>query len=254
MAGRRGYRFVAIFTSRPRLLSLQLSLMTSNRAPNWKRHLRDPDVWQAFGIASLTLIGTAGLAWLVHFRRTWKVAGSAPVQPSAGCHLLLFGKKLRDGVADRDLIDRIARAHALIQEGRVRALILLGGSNDGGPTEAAVAQELLLELGVPDGFPIILDEASGDTLENLRHARSLLAALAEAPIVLLSNRYHLARCALLAHSIGLQHELCAAESETRLQRGHWISTIKEASLSLWLDAGIRWARLIGHRRMLSKLA
>ncbi len=227
--------------------------MTTHRAPSWQRHLRDPDVWQAFAVASLALIGSAGLAWLLHVRHTWRVARSAPVLPSADCHLLLFGKKLDNGIADRDLIDRIARAHALIRAGRVRALILLGGSRDGGPSEAAVAQDLLLQLGMPEGFPIVLDEASGDTLENLRHARGLLAALGDAPVVLLSNRYHLARCALLAHSIGLQHELCAAESDPGFGRGHWLRLVKEASLSLWLDAGIRWARLIGHRRMLSKL-
>ncbi len=226
----------------------------ADSAPNWQRHLRDPDVWQAFTVATLALVGTAGLALLLHLWRTWRVARSATVLPSAGCHLLLFGKKLRAGVADPDLVDRIARAHALINARHVSALILLGGSTDGGPSEAAVAQKMLLELGVPDGIPIILEEASGDTLENLRHARGFLAALGEAPVVLLSNRYHLARCSLLAATIGIRHELCAAETATGPSRSHHLLMIKEASLSLWLDAGIRWARLIGHRRMLSKLA
>ncbi len=223
-------------------------------APSWQRHLRDPDVWHAFAVATLALVGTAGLTWLLHLGRTWRVARAATVLPPAGCHLLLFGKKLRAGVADRDLVDRIARAHALLRARRVSVLILLGGSSDGGPSEAAVAQKMLLELGVPDGIPIMLEEASGDTLENLRHARGFLAALGEAPVVLLSNRYHLARCSLLARTIGIPHELCAAETATRLSCTHHLLMFKEASLSLWLDAGIRWARLIGHRRMLSKLA
>lgn len=233
------------FPRRPRI--------DSGRNPAWRRHLRDPDVWHALVIASIALVGSAGVAWLLHFRQVWQRARSTPSTPPQPGHVLLFGKRLRDGHADVDLHARIECAHRLLQTDHVVSLILLGGSTDGGRSEAAVAHELLMARNLPTQVPVRLEEASGDTLENLRNARDLLAGSNDAQIVLLSSRYHLARCALLARSVGLPHVLCAAETHWQPGVRDWLLMSKEASLGLWLDAGIRWARLIGHRRMLSKL-
>lgn len=221
--------------------------------PAWQRHLRDPDVWHVLAITSLAVLGTAGLVWLLHCHRVWRTARSAASAPAGAGHVLLFGKRLRRGAADADLLDRVAGAHRLVRGDRVHSLLLLGGRTDEGSSEAAFAHRLLRERGIPDQLPVRLEEASGDTLENLRHARALLAAESVQRVVLLSSRYHLARCALLARSIGLDHELCAAEQSWQPGARHWLMIAREASLSLCLDAGIRWARLIGHRRMLSKV-
>jgi len=215
--------------------------------------MRDPDVWHVFAVAGIAVVGTGGLLWLLHFHRVLRTARHTPSAPAQARHLLLFGKRLHGGRADADLRLRIERAHRLVHADQAQALMLLGGSTDGGRSEAAVAHELLRELGLPECLPVRLEEASGDTLENLRHARDLLAGQAAGRVILLSSRYHLARCALLARSIGLEHELCAAETHWQPSLRHWLLLAKEASLSLCLDAGIRWARLIGHRRMLSKV-
>ena len=68
-------------------------------------------------------------------------------------------------------------------------------------------------------------------------------------MALLSNRYHLARCALLAECVGLDAMLCGAESRWRFTP----AVIGEASLLMWIDIGRRWARLIRSERMLAKL-
>jgi uncharacterized SAM-binding protein YcdF (DUF218 family) len=224
-----------------------------SRTPAWQRHLRDPDVWQAGAVALSLLVASLGTLWLYHFVRVWRTARAAPHAPLAPGCLLVFGKRLSAGVADADLRARIARAHRLRQDGGTSMLVLLGGAVGDEPSEAAVARDLLRDLGGDERCPLLLEEASGDTLENLRHARALLDARGIAEVTLLSNRYHLARCALLARSIGLAHRLCAAEERWQPAVGTWPTLIKEAGLSLWLDAGIRWARLTGHRRMLSRL-
>jgi uncharacterized SAM-binding protein YcdF (DUF218 family) len=225
----------------------------STRAPTWKRHLRDPDVWHAALVAIVLLVASLGVLWFIYLYRVWQRARSASSQAPGQHCLLVFGKRLVDGAAHADLHARIARAHALIMQGSVHTLVLLGGGVGDERSEAGVASALLSALGLPASFALLLEESSGDTLENLRHARLLLANRHAGSVVLLSNRYHLARCSFLATSVGMEHTLCAAEDRWRLHARHCLILIKEASLYLWLDAGIRWARWTGHRRMLSKL-
>jgi uncharacterized SAM-binding protein YcdF (DUF218 family) len=221
--------------------------------PAWRRHLRDPDVWHAALVALLALIASLGTLWLRQLYRAWRMAAAAPFELGGSHCLLVFGKRLRHGVADADLRARIARAHALIGNGNVHTLVLLGGRVGAEPSEAEVAAELLTEWGLPDDLPMLLEQASGDTLENLRHARGLLERHHTGQVILLSNRYHLARCSLLASAVGLDHRCCAAEPRRVVDTRHALLLIKEAGLLLMLDTGIRWARLIGHQRMLSKL-
>lgn len=224
------------------------------RLPAWQRHLRDPDVWQTALVATSLLMMSLGTLWAVYLHRVWRTARIAP-QDIAGSHcLLVFGKRLRKGAADADLRARIACTHRLLGSGNVHSLVLLGGPVGAERSEASVAHELLRDLGLGAAIPVQLEEASGDTLENLRHARALLAERQIDRVVLLSNRYHLARCTLLADSIGLTHSVCAAEQRWQEHPRHWAMLCKEASLSFWLDVGIRWARFTGHRRMLSKLS
>lgn len=221
--------------------------------PAWRRHLHDPDVWHAAFVALLVLIASAGALWLWFLYRAWHLARTAPFELRGRHCLLVFGKRLRYGVADADLRARIERAHALICNGNVHTLVLLGGRVGAEPSEAEVAFGLLQARGIPGDLTVMLEQASGDTLENLRHARGLLENHHSEQVVLLSNRYHLARCSLLAASVGVDHLCCAAEARWTLDARHALLLIKEAILAYWLDAGMRWARLIGHQRMLSKL-
>ena len=56
----------------------------------------------------------------------------------------------------------------------------------------------------------MLDEAARDTVQNLRNAAAAIGPGRRAAIV--SNRYHLARCGWIARGLGLDWQLCAAES------------------------------------------
>ncbi len=234
-----------------------MHLNAAQGLPAWKRHVRDPDLWHTAAVAGLLLVASLGSLWFIYLWRAWRTARTVSAVHEGRHCLLVFGKRLVVGAADADLLARITRAHALVESGAVHTLVLLGGRVGNERSEAEVTGDLLRNLGLPLNLPIFLEELSGDTLENLRHARGLLAAqcgeLGAGGVVLLSNRYHLARCSLLAANVGLEHALCAAEDSWRPGMRHWVLLAKEASLSLWLDSGIRWARLIRHRRMLSKL-
>jgi uncharacterized SAM-binding protein YcdF (DUF218 family) len=212
--------------------------------------LSDLDVLQSLSVAMVACLATGGLLFVAYFVRALRVALRAPVAMQRARTLLLFGKRMAVGEPDVDYLARIARAHEQIARGHCDRVLLLGGASSLGSSEAAAAHHELLRLGIPAGVEIILEDASIDTLENLRNARNLLAAQPAQPVALLSSRYHLARCQWLARQLGFECELCAAEDRfvpnfARLRR-----LVLEAGYIFWADIGTRWARLIERESML----
>ncbi len=217
----------------------------SARRFHLQRLFSDRDVLHALLVTGVVTVASGGLVYLAWLWQSVRVASRAGT--TAGGAVLVFGKHCIDGRPDAEFRARLQRAHALANTGQASRVLLLGGGGD--PTEAAVAARELRALGWPEQVPLLLEDQSRDTLENLRHAHALMG-VGDGPALLLSNRYHLARCALLADCIGLEHRLCAAEDGWRFTP----KVLLEAGLSLCIDVGRRWARLIGHRRMLDKLS
>lgn len=224
----------------------------------------DRDILHAAVVAVAACALSAGLVYLGYFVHVLRVARKAPCVPAAtqgepADWVLLFGKHAPGGRPDADFCARLDRAAALWRERPPLRMVLLGGGPAGMPTEADLAREGLLARGVAGDAPLLLEAASRDTLQNLRNARELLAAgldagAARVRVVLLSSRYHLARCALFARQLGLQAELCAAEARLSLSPGTLWRIAGEAGYLCLADVGTRWARLIRHRRMLARVS
>jgi len=224
----------------------------------------DGDVLHTGVVAAAACVLSAGLVYVGYFVHVWRVAQRAPCRPERGECVLLFGKHAPQGRIDRDFAARLDRAVSLWSERRPASVVLLGGGADGEPSEAEVARNALLARGVGD-VPLQLEAQSRDTLQNLRNARELLRGAARRAmhgggtkdalprVTLLSNRYHLARCALFARQLGFDCELCAAEPRLPLGPRTLLRLAGEAAYVCWTDLGTRWARLIGHRRMLARV-
>lgn len=217
----------------------------------WRR-LSDHDALHSLAIAVLAFVGSGGLLFVWHFLRSLRVARRSTTTMHRARTLFVFGKRLVGGRADADFLARIARAHEQMCAGRCARVVLLGGAREGA-TEAAVAAAELRRRGVPANIELILEQRSIDTLENLRNARALLGARHGEPVALLSSRYHLARCALLARQLGFDAELVAAEDRFEASPARLRRLALEAGYILWTDIGTRWARLIGNRRMLERV-
>ena len=199
---------------------------------------------------------SAGLVYLGYFLHVLRVARRAPCTPERGECVLLFGKHAPHGRIDADFAARLERAATLWSQRPPGHFILLGGGAPDEPSEAEVARGALLARGLSAGPALCLEARSRDTLQNLRNAREMLAGPSgqgQPRVTLLSNRYHLARCALFARQLGYDWELCAAEPRLSMKPSTLLRIAGEAFFVAWSDIGTRWARFIGERRMLARV-
>ena len=214
----------------------------------------DRDVLHVGGIALAACVFSAGLVYAGYFVHTFRVARAAPCEPRDGRCVLLFGKHAPGGRIDADFDARIQRAGQLWRSHAPQRLMLLGGGPQGQPSEAEIARDALLARASITEAALHLERDSRDTLQNLRNARELLRQAAhQGPVVLVSSRYHLARCRQFARQLGIQAELCAAEPRLSLSPRMLLRLAGEAGYLCLLDIGTRWARFIRSQRMLERV-
>ena len=94
------------------------------------------------------------------------------------------------------------RAADLYHQGRVSHLIGCGGLGRWPPTEAAAIGDLLVAAGVPADC-IRYEDQSTRTLENIRFALPILAALSAKQVIIVTDWYHAPRARLIARRLGL---------------------------------------------------
>jgi uncharacterized SAM-binding protein YcdF (DUF218 family) len=97
---------------------------------------------------------------------------------------------------------RLELAIELFRQGAAPVLLLSGGGNGIEP-EAEIMRRMALAWGVP-ATVLLVETASRDTLGNARHSAALLLARDWRRIVLVSDRTHLPRAALLFRLAGLE--------------------------------------------------
>ncbi|MEI7035395.1 ElyC/SanA/YdcF family protein [Fulvimonas yonginensis] len=221
------------------------------------RYLGDRDVLHAAAVTLLAVLLSGGLVWLGYLLHVVWIAWRTP---SALCErqvLLVFGRRLAVDRPERDYRARLARARALIRSGQVRQVLLLGGCSGGRVSEAEAGYAWLARRGLPAAVEVVLEQDSVDSLENLRHARDLLRGASTGalpPVALLTSRYHLARCLLLARRLGFEGRPVAAERALPCTPRYLVRLLREAAYLMWIDLGVRWARLVGLGRMAERIS
>ena len=222
------------------------------------RYLRDRDVQYAALVTVLALLLSAGLLWLGYLIHVWRIAARSPLTPSRRMTVLVFGQRLQHDHPPPDYRLRLRRALKLLRQQQVDHLLLLGGRSGGTCTEAEAGLAWLQQQGMPAAAQVELEQDSVDSLENLRHARRLLQAgrpNGQLPsVALVTSRYHLARCLLLARRLGFDSVPVAAEPALPRQPRYLGLLLMEATYLMWIDMGLRWARLTGHHRMAARIS
>lgn len=205
----------------------------------------------------LVTLLSVGLVWLGYVIHVCRIAAFSPLVPPRRMIVLVFGQRLRGDVPAHDYRQRLRRALDLLRQEHVSHVLLLGGHSGGRCSEAAAGHTWLQQHGLPAGSRVELEQESVDSLENLRHARQLLQAQTPAgplpPVALVTSRYHLARCLLLAKRLGFSGVPVAAEPALPRRARYAGLLLMEATYLMWIDLGMRWAGLIGHRRMAARI-
>lgn len=223
------------------------------------RYLSDRDVLHAALVTAAAVVLSLGLVWIGYLVHVWRVAARSPLAPDSPMTVLVFGRRLVRDAPENDYQQRLRRALALMRSGSTDHVLLLGGRSGGAVSEAAAGRAWLEQHEWPAGVTVQLEQASVDSLENLRHARSLLQedgpiTRVLPPVALVTSRYHLARCLLLARRLGFDSVPVAAEPALVLDRRYVMRLMAESGYLMWIDIGSRWAALIGHRRIRSRLS
>jgi len=229
----------------------------SSRRNPW-RYLRDADVLHAAVVTLFAIVFSAGIVWIGYIVHVWRTARQAPTTLPGRWVVLVFGRQLVAEEPEHDYRGRLARALALLRGRIASRVLLLGGRSSGTRSEAEAGHAWLQGQGLPADVPIELEQESVDSLENLRHARGLLQGGDRAevlpPVALLTSRYHLARCLLLAQRLGFDGHAVAAEDALPRTPRYLALLLMEATYLMWIDLGVRWARLTGHRRMAARIS
>ncbi len=234
------------------------TIITPLKRGPW-RYLSDRDVLHAAVVTLLALVLSLGLIWVGYFVYVWRVAARSPLTLPRPMTVLVFGRRLVRDEPERDYQQRLTRALALMRAEQTDHVLLLGGRSGGHLSEAAAGRAWLAGHELPPGVTLQLEQASVDSLENLRHARSLLQEDGPVvrllpPVALVTSRYHLARCLLLARRLGFDSVPIAAEPTLVLTRRYLVRLLAESGYLMWIDVGARWGQLIGHRRIVSRLS
>jgi len=230
--------------------------MPAVRSP-W-RYLRDHDIQHAAVVTVLAVLLSAGLVWLGYLIHVCRVAACSPLAPPRRMIALVFGRRLENDAPEHDYQLRLRRVLILAEQQQTDHVLLLGGCSGGQCSEAAAGHAWLLQHGLATDVRVELEQNSVDSLENLRQARRLLQAQADRaglpPVALVTSRYHLARCLLLARRLGFNATPIAAEPAMSWHRRYLGLLLIESGFLMWTDLGLRWAQLIGHRRMHERIS
>ena len=173
-------------------------------------------IWRhAWGKALLLASGAAllGLTVLVGVLCA-KVISHLHDTPETPCRtVIVLGCQVRKTAPSLLLQYRVQAAADYLTAHPDAVAVLSGGQGSGEEiSEAECMYRLLVQMGI-DPARLYREEASRDTVENLRFSMALMAqAGMEGPAVIVSNDFHICRALTIAEKLGLEAEGLAARS------------------------------------------
>lgn len=117
--------------------------------------------------------------------------------------IIIYGARIKkDGTPSDALKDRLRHAVTLFKKGCSRFLVMTGGMNEDGVSEAQSMKNFAVSLGIPDER-IILDEEGCSTYHSVINVKKIMDALGWQNSLSVSNGYHLLRIKIAAERVGL---------------------------------------------------
>jgi uncharacterized SAM-binding protein YcdF (DUF218 family) len=181
-------------------------------------------------IAAVPVLALGALAFLVD-----RAARPVPSSQNAQAIVVLGARVLPSGHAAPALRRRAEMAAELYRAGRAPVVVFSGGSAGNQPSEASIARDIAVSLGVPPQA-CVLEDHSHSTAENAALTVPLLKERRIGEVLLVSDGYHLLRAQAHFTSLGITaHPVASGRELNAGGRAYW--TLREVAALLrrpWL--------------------
>ena len=205
-------------------------------------------------LSNVIMVATCAVLYCWHLARIINIARQSSAAIPDDATLMVLGMRLAGDAMTPDYRCRLECAYTLYAQQRVRQILILGGRSGASRlSEAECGRNLLLSKGVK-AQDLVMEDRSRDTLENLRNARKLLVDQGQQNLIMITNRYHLARSELIARGLGMTPVLRGAERDFRLSPRILGRLLLEAYFAHWYWVGSTWSRLVGWKHSLARIS
>jgi SanA protein len=157
--------------------------------------------------AAVPLLLVAGANALVLLDARGEAVASVAEVPRAQAALVLGAQVKSDGTPSAMLSDRIAAAADLYRAGKVDKLLLSGDHGRWAYDEVGTMRRELLDRGIP-ARDLFTDHAGFDTWDSAQRAKRVFGVDS---VVVVTQRFHMARALYAAHRAGLDATGYAAD-------------------------------------------
>ncbi len=149
-----------------------------------------------------------------------------------------------------DAGDRLWQTVSLYQQGKIRKILISGGSTwDRGKPEADAVRDVLLSMGIP-GDDVLAESGSWNTYENARNSADLIATTQPgASCLLITSALHMPRSLACFRKAGLNPDAFPAEHMARHDRVFWPEWLlpKSDGLSQWNRIINEWMGILAYK-------
>ncbi len=200
-----------------------------------KRHVKRL-IAALIALAIVTVVLLSGLRLWVERKFRADVYHQVEDTPSRPVALVLGAGLWADGSLTPVLADRVATAADLYHADRIDKLLLSGDNRFVDYNEPQAMREYALRLGVPDE-DIVLDYAGRRTYDSCYRARAIFGV---DRVVLVTQRFHVARSLYLCDALGLDAvAILADRRQYTLRRYRWEVREYLALALAWWDVNVR---------------
>ena len=226
-----------------------MALLTRNQVKKKKRFL-------AAGIMLLILtnpfiVNTVFRQWETPSRRINDIARSYDAGILLGGAMRYYNAETNRMVYGHS-VDRLIQAVTLYREGKIRKIVVSGGSGfvfDRYLKESELLRDVMLQLAVPDS-DIVLEKASRNTHENAAYTASLLREkFPGGSFVLITSAYHMPRSMACFAKEGIVADAFAVDEHSRKAglTPNRLFLPDPASLQAWHILFHEWAGCLAYK-------
>jgi uncharacterized SAM-binding protein YcdF (DUF218 family) len=214
----------------------------------------DNDRFTALSLSIVVIALTAGLSLLISFLYILSVALNEECSTDGTIKtIIVLGKKLEDNLPDNEYIDRLNRAKQVLKDNlNINVYILGGMTGSADIAESEAGKSTLLNFGV-NHERIFVEKKSKHTLENLKNFYALSSDKSQ-EILLVTNRYHMARSIMMAKGFKINALSCPAENSFSYTFSNMGKIVVEAFFINFYLAGRYWAILTNNNRILDRIS